>query len=436
MSNSASQIASSKANAPEDRFSIGPWPRLNLYTSASQYLTAFWELLSGKWRRGNAVNTLEAEFKASLASPHSVCTPTARVGIHLALKAITRPGQKVIMSPYTIADIVNMVICAGAVPVFCDTVADGYNIDATKVEALIEDDTAAVLATHFYGQACEIEQISTICRAQEIALVEDCAQALGARVNGRHLGTFGDVGVFSFGMFKNVNSFLGGMVVTSDPQIEADIREQISRFPLESRGRLVAVVIKAMITDLVTHPILFRTFFFRFFRFAFLRGIDAINNQLKIDVDPQCRTDLPEDYAKRMTPLQARLVSRGLESVAKHTQERIALAKIYHDGLADIPALTLPPFRDDGSCIYWYFPLIYPEREKLVSHALRAGRDITPSYHRNCADLPCFAEYQRDCPNARAAESSVIYLPTYPWYPQDEALRTVRAIREYFDQGR
>jgi dTDP-4-amino-4,6-dideoxygalactose transaminase len=73
-----------------------------------------------------------------------------------------------------------------------------------------------------------------------------------------------------------------------------------------------------------------------------------------------------------------------------------------------------------------------PDREALVRHALRQGRDLTESHHKNCADMACFREWARDCPRARAAAASVVYLPTYPGYGRDEIEKTIAAVRGYF----
>ena len=141
----------------------------------------------------------------------------ARVGIYLVLKHLIRKGQKVILSPYTISDVVNMVLCAGGVPLFADIEEGGScNIDAECVLDLLEteDDVGAVLVTHFYGLVCNLRPILRCLREKGIPVVEDAAQAFGARYEGKPAGTIADAGVFSFGLLKNVTGFLGGAIVT------------------------------------------------------------------------------------------------------------------------------------------------------------------------------------------------------------------------------
>src|SRR4051812_2612071 len=100
--------------------STGPAPRLRIYTDVGQYLRVLRETLLLRFRSGDSLRDLGAAVARMVGAKHGVPMPMARTGIYLALKCLIRPGQKVILSPYTIAEVVNMVICAGGVPVFAD----------------------------------------------------------------------------------------------------------------------------------------------------------------------------------------------------------------------------------------------------------------------------------------------------------------------------
>jgi len=408
------------------------YPRLKLYTKPSRYARIGWEMLTTRWRRGDDVERLEREIETLLPIRHAIAMPMARTAIYHAVKAVIRPGDKVILSPYTIVDVVNMVVCAGGVPVFADLEPGGCNLSADQVKRLLDGDTRAVLVTHFYGEACEIERIAALCAKKKVALIEDAAQAYGVKVNGRFVGTFGEIGVFSFGLYKNVNAFYGGMLVTSRDDVAQSVRAAIANYPLESAARYLAKVAKGLIVDIATWPPLFRSLTFWIFRYAYLNDVKAITQQFKIDYDPKMIREMPADYLRRMTPLQARLIRAQLNGVERAQTGRILNAKHYDEGLKNLPGLTLPRLRTDGSHGYYYYCIQYPEREKLVRYASLHGRDIQESYHRNCAELSCFGNYQRDCPNAEIAARSVIYLPVYPSYPAREIDRTVEVIKRFF----
>jgi perosamine synthetase len=410
------------------------YPRVRLQSSPATYLRIATGFLTGSWRHGNSVEQLERAIAAEIGVCHAIAMPMARTAIYFAIKATIRPGQKVILSPYTIADVINMVICAGGVPIFADLAPGQCNVSADEIERLVDGDTGAVLITHFYGEACDIERIAAFCKTQKIPLIEDAAMAFGVKVQGRYLGTLGDIGIYSFGMYKNVNSYYGGMLVTGRDDVAARVRSAVNNLPLEPAKRLLRKVVQGMIIDVLTWPPIFRTMTFWLFRWAYLNNVKAITHQFKIDTDPKIKRHMPEEYRHRMSPLQARLILSQLDGVQAGILARARHAQRYHEGLKDLPKLTLPPLKTDGSHGYHYYCIQYPEREKLVRYAQSSGRDIQESYHRNCASLSCFGNYQRDCPNATRVAGSLIYLPAYPDYPVAEIDRTVTAIQRFFEE--
>ena len=409
----------------------GPQPRHRLYTAPAHYLALLGAVPSAPFHSA-AVAELEEQLGRTLGVEYAITMPMARTGIYFALRSLIRPGQRVVLAPYTISEVVNMVLCAGGVPVFADIERRTCNIDAAEVERLLDGDTGAVLATHFYGLACDISRIRDLCRARGVALVEDAAQAFGTTVEGRAVGTFGDAGVYSFGLYKNVTTFLGGAVVAHDKPLADVIRAGAVRLPAESFLRLAQRALAGLVTDVATHRMLFPRFTYPILRALSLRRRDYIARGMAIDTHPVRRTQMPERYLHRMRPFQARLARRQLGHVQAHADERVRAARAYHEGLQDIPELVLPPMRSDGSHTYQYYAVQADDRVALVRHVLQRGRDIAVSHHKNCAEMECFAEFRRSCPNATLAAKSVIYLPTYPGYGLREVDRTVAAIRSYY----
>ncbi len=412
----------------------GPLSRLRLYAARRQYGHVIGALLGGTASAGDDVARLEESLSRYLHVRHAIAMPRARTAIYFALRNLIQAGQNVILSPYTVSEVVNAVVCAGGTPVFADIERATCNISAGAVEQLIDGNTGAVLITHFYGLLADVESIAAICASRNVPLIEDAAQAFGARRGGRYAGTFGVTGIFSFGLHKTINSFFGGALVTDDDVLARKIRDEVSDLPAQRLGSLLSQVGYGAFTDAITWPPVFRKLTFRLLRGAFLNDLNLVNNLLKFDMQPKLRTCMPREFLCRLSPLQARLVRRQLESVENDTARRIAAARLYVAGLSDCPGLMLPPFRDDHSHVYWYFPIQYHDRAALVAHAMRHGRDITMSYHRNCANMPCFARWHRPCPNAEATANSLIYLPTYPGYTETEIRLTIDAIRRFFSR--
>ena len=411
---------------------IGPSPRYRIYSRLREYAAILSSLLSGKMRVGEDPVILEKTIVKRNQNRFAQCTPTARVAIYLAVKGIIKPKQKVILSPYTISDVINMVICAGGIPVFADLAQGTCNIAPEEIAKCIDAETGAVLITHLHGLSCDMERISSICQAADVPLIEDAAQAFGARYNGQALGTFGKAGIYSFGMYKNVNSFLGGMLVTSDAQLYDQAKAAISTYPYQQTAVYLKQVVSGIVTDLATWPPLFKLFTFPLFRYIFLHDLKLLNKQVTFDHNPEQKTQIPQEYLQRLTPLQARLIQKQLPFVETNSQKRIEHAKLYYEGLQSIAQISLPPLRTDGSHIYTYFPILVKQRTTLLKHLMQHGCDVAAQHLRNCADLPCFSNYYRDCPVAKETAEQVILLPTYPRYSATDIERNIRVIHDYY----
>ena len=407
-----------------------PQPRSRLYTTAASYAG----IVAGSTDDDGEVARLESALAARLSVAHVVAVPQARVGIYLTIKHLVRPGQKVILSPYTIADVVNMVVCAGAVPVFADIAGDGScNIDPAAVAELLdtESNVGAVMVTHFYGLTCDIEPIRQACAQAGVPLIEDAAQAFGARMAAGQAGTVGHAGIFSFGLLKNVTGFLGGAVATNDADLAQAMRTELAKFPVTPKDILLKKAAKGAAFDFATFPPVFYSAVYWLFRYAYLHNMDFFSNKLDTDANPVAYSTFPQRYAYRMSGAQAAIIRAQLDRYEMQAKERIGKAALYHEGLKDLPALTLPPNRRDGSHTYFYFTVLARDRDALARSMTQQYRDVQISHHRNCATMPCFAEYARPCPNAEAASREALYLPTYPGYRVDQVEANIAAIRRH-----
>jgi perosamine synthetase len=414
------------------RILVPPRPRSMLYGGAGKYASIARDLVLSADATGAAVERLETEASRWLGARYGVCVPQARIGIYLTLKALIEPGQNVILSPYTIYDVVNMVIAAGGRPVFADIERETCNISVESIKGLIDGETGAVLVTHLHGLACAIEDIRDLCLARGIPLIEDASQAFGARVAGKRVGTFGTAAVFSFGMAKNVNAFYGGLVVTDDRELAQRVRAAMASWPTQDRGALMRRVAFCLVGEVLTARPVFAGLTFWVYRYGHLHGIEAITNRWRGEDAPVLRRGIPERKLRRMSSSQARLILRALPRVDSDAATRIGYARLYHESLRDVPEILLPPLRADGSHVYLAFPIQVRDRHKLLRFLVRDGRDLTIQHIGNAAEYPCFSEYRRDCPHARATADQVLLLPTYPGYGRREVERNVTLVRHYF----
>jgi len=407
-----------------------PHPRYRLYTRMASYTLPVLQLFRIH-SPGKAVLRLEEEICRRFQVAAAACVPMARTGLWLALREMIRPGQTVVMSPLTIIDIVNMVLLAGGIPVFADICRASCGMDPDEAEALIDGRTGAVLITHLHGETSGASVFREICRSHSVPLIEDTAQAFGTSENGRRLGTIGDLGIYSFGFYKNVNAWRGGMVVSQDPDLIRRIRGRIDALRQLPDRQLLNIVLSGMLIDVATWPPIFSRLVYPLLRYSHLNGIGAVNRHL----DPEHRatrlTSVPAGYLYRMTEAQAQIALAQMESVDAASHARISNAALYEKGLHETDHLVKPRWRSDGSNTYTYYPVRCRERNALLNYAMRHGRDFAAQHLRNCADLPEFRGIYRDCPNARAAARELVLLPTYARYPRAEVERNIEVIQRF-----
>ena len=178
---------------------------------------------SGQWGNpdcGDIVKTFEDEFAAFCGTKYALACVNGSVALRLALIACNvRPGDEVIITPYTFIATASIVLEANCVPVFVDIDPRTYNIDPDEIEKAITERTRAIIPVHFAGQACEMDRIMDIAKNNKLRVIEDACHGHGAEYKGKKLGSMGDAGCFSFQSSKNLTSGEGGMVITNDDEL-------------------------------------------------------------------------------------------------------------------------------------------------------------------------------------------------------------------------
>lgn len=177
------------------------------------------ECLDSTWisSKGKFINEFENSFSEYVDVKHATTVSNGTVAIHLALLALgIGEGDEVIVPTLTYIASVNSIAYTGAKPVFVDSLASSWQIDPVDVIKKITPNTKAIMAVHLYGYPCDMDALLAICKNYNLFLIEDCAEAIGTRYKGKHVGTFGDISTFSFFGNKTITTGEGGMVITND----------------------------------------------------------------------------------------------------------------------------------------------------------------------------------------------------------------------------
>ena len=169
---------------------------------------------------GEYVNKFEESIINYTKSQNALAVTSGTAAIHLALKVLgIDRGDEVLASTFTFIGSVTPILFQGAAPVFIDSDEKSWNLDPNLLEEYLKNcdkKPKALIVTHLYGQSADIEKIAEICKEYEIYLIEDAAESLGATYNGKHSGTFGDFGIYSFNGNKILTTSGGGMLVSSN----------------------------------------------------------------------------------------------------------------------------------------------------------------------------------------------------------------------------
>jgi dTDP-4-amino-4,6-dideoxygalactose transaminase len=179
-------------------------------------------VLKSRWlTMGRVTQEFEVAFAAYTGAKHALAVTNATAALHMACMAIgLQPGEEVIVPSLTFVASANAIRYTGATPVFADILSeDDLNISPDAIESLITEKTRAIMLVHYGGYACDMPRILKLARRHDLKIIEDAAHAAGSWLEGRHLGTLGDIGCFSFFSNKNMTTGEGGMVVTNDDSL-------------------------------------------------------------------------------------------------------------------------------------------------------------------------------------------------------------------------
>jgi dTDP-4-amino-4,6-dideoxygalactose transaminase len=167
---------------------------------------------------GPLVNELELKLKEYLQVPHLLYLGNGTIAIQIAIKALELSGE-IITTPFSYVATTSSVVWEGLTPVFVDIDPETFNIDPSKIEAAITPQTTAILATHVYGNPCDIDAIGSIAKKHNLKVIYDAAHCFGSQYKGKSVFQYGDISTTSFHATKLFHTIEGGAVFTTDPQL-------------------------------------------------------------------------------------------------------------------------------------------------------------------------------------------------------------------------
>lgn len=340
--------------------------------------------LKSRWiSMGANVKDLEKGFQELLDVPHAVALTNCTAALHLSLEALgIRPGDEVLVPSLTFVATVNAVRYVGAEPVFVDIRGpEDFSMDPDDLEGRIGPRTKAILPMHFGGFGCDMERLTEIARRHRLFLVEDAAHAPCSEYSGRMLGTFGDIGVFSFFSNKNMTCGEGGMLVTADDELARKARL------LRSHGMTTLSYDRAQ------------------------------GHATRYDV-------VGLGYNYRMDDVRGALAVAQLAKLKPGIRKRSGKRRAYLQALRDVSDIHIP-YRDYAhSASHYIFPIVLKEggaarRDAVRARLAEAGIETSvhyPAVHR----FSYYAPYARPLPRTEFVADHELTLPLYEGFAESD----------------
>ncbi len=340
---------------------------------------------------GPTVEKFEQEAASYLGCPHAIGVASGSDALLLSLMALEiGPGDGVVVPPFTFIATVTAITRLGARPIFVDIDSENYLLSVEQLEARLKKSGSgikAVMPVHLFGRVCAMTDIALLAAGHRLHIVEDVAQAFGARAGSKAAGTIGDLGCYSFFPTKNLGAIGdGGLVATGRPELAAKLRM------LRSHGESAKYNHQAV-------------------------GLNS-----------------------RLDAIQAAVLSVKLRHIDQWCDERIRRADFYRKlflstGLAGSDTVRIPAAGDGRSHVFNYY-VIGAERRDALRNFLTAEDIQTEIYYPLPLHLqPCFSHlnYRKgDFPNAEKAAAEVLALPIYPELTVEQQERVVGKISEFY----
>jgi len=343
---------------------------------------------SGWINRGKKAQMFENKISEMFSFPycHAVNSCTSALKLALDVAGVSR-GDEVISTPWTMVATNTSILENGAIPVFSDIKYDTLNIDPNDIEDRITNKTKALMCVHYAGYPCDMDEIIKIGKEHGLPVVQDAAQALGAKYKGKYIGSFGGFICFSFQTIKVITMGDGGLIVTNTEERCKEIKRK-SWFGIDKEER-------------ISSP---------------------------LGEYPKDITELGFKYD--ITDIDATLGLAGLRHVEEALEKRENIADRYFEELSSCRKIRLLDYKENKSSSYWMFPVHVNKRLFFAKHMKDNGIEVSVHNWRN-DQYSIFGGIRDDLPNTSKVNEDIIHIPLHPNLTDENVDYIIKKIKEW-----
>jgi len=340
----------------------------------NEYMQEIERIWSSHWltNNGHIHNEFEGKLSEYFKVEHIALLTNGHLALEAALRNLDLEGE-VITTPFTFASTTHAIVNAGLTPVFCDIDINTYNIDVSKIEALITDKTSAILPVHVFGNPCDVETIEIIAQKHGLKVIYDAAHAFGVEVAGRSIASFGDVSMFSLHATKIFHSIEGGVLATKN----GDFKKLIE---------------------------LYKNF--------------GISGPEEIEM---------VGFNAKMNEFQAAMGLINLRYIEEHIEARKKITNLYKSSLSEVPGLTFLGEEENIKYNYSYLPMLVDSKQYGFSRnelheKLKEYNVFTRKYfYPLVSEAKCYKDkFISNTPVAKAVADNILTLPIYSTLELDD----------------
>lgn len=339
-------------------------------------------LMSG-WisSRGEFIDKFESSFAKYCGAKYGISVSNGTVGLHLALKALgVGDGDEVIVPSLTFVATANAVVYCGAKPVFIDINENDWCIDPEKIEENISNRTKAIIAVHLYGHPADMRAILSIAKRHKLSVIEDAAEAHGADIKGKKVGSFGDIAVFSFFGNKIITTGEGGMLVTNNKKLH-EKATLLKNHGMDQKKKY-------------WHPVI--------------------------------------GFNYRMTNLQAAVGLAQVEKLGRILREKERIFKTYNKLFLGFKEVILAPKKKGVGDVCWLYSILIKnprKRDGLIKHLSKKGIESRPFFYP-IEEMPPYKK-RKICPVSLKISRMGINIPSATDMSNKDIERVVCEVKKY-----
>lgn len=343
---------------------------------------------------------------------------SGQAAFYIVLKSLQHFSDKkeVILPAYTAPSLILAIRKAHLKVVLCDISAETFNLDINLLPEVITEDTLCIVPVHLFGIPCELREILALAKKEGIFVFEDSAQAMGTYLNGKMVGTIGDVSCYSFNRGKNFPLYSGGCIVTNSAELAGAIKNELKLIKPSDISFKASLPFKMAALSLVVNPVIYRLFY------SF--------------ISPFKSTTIYKDFEPLLfTKFQAAVGLSQLKKLQFYTEKRYRNGSLLYQGLKEIEQIIPPKIIPRSRPAYMRMPIVFKDinlREKIQSELFKEGIETSKMYLKpvhHHFELG-YQKKKEPFPNATYFAHRVLTLPTHPLVDEKALQRIISVFKD------